>query len=42
MKEKLKSFYVKRTQHDYPLSFKLAVVREVETGSLGVRAAMRQ
>ena len=42
MKEKLKSFYVKRSQRDYPLSFKLAVVREVETGPLGVRAAMRQ
>jgi transposase-like protein len=42
MKEKLKSFYVKRSQRDYPLSFKLAVVREVETGSLGVRGAMRQ
>ena len=42
MKEKLKSFYVKRSQRDYPLSFKLAVVREVETGSLGVRAAMRK
>lgn len=42
MKEELKSFYVKHSQRDYPLSFKLAVVREVETGSLGVRSAMRK
>ena len=42
MKEKLKSFYVKRTKCDYPSSFKLAVVREVETRFLGVKAAMRK
>jgi transposase len=42
MKEELKSFYVKHSQRDYPLSFKLAVVREVETGSLGVKSAMRK
>ena len=42
MKEKFTSLYIKRTQQDYPLSFKLAVVREVESGALGNRAAMRK
>ena len=42
MKEKLKSFYVKRTQRDYPLSFKLAVVEEIDSGSIGTRGAMRK
>ena len=32
MEEKSKSLYIKRTQRDYPMSFKLAVVREVESG----------
>ena len=30
----MKSNYVKRTQKDYPLSFKLEVVREIEQGEL--------
>ena len=34
--------YVKRSQKDYSLSFKLAVVQEVESGSIGNRAAMRK
>lgn len=34
--------YLKRTQKDYSLSFKLSVVREVESGSIGNRAAMRK
>lgn len=34
--------YVKRSQKDYSLSFKLAVVREVESDSIGNRAAMRK
>lgn len=34
MEEKIKSLYIKRTQRDYPLSFKLAVVREVESGAI--------
>ena len=42
MEEKFKHLYVKRTQKDYPLSFKLAVVREVESGAIGNRAAMRK
>lgn len=29
--EKIKNQYVKRTQKDYPLAFKLAVVKEYET-----------
>ncbi len=41
MKE-LKPEYLKRTQQDYSLSFKLAVVREVESGEIGNRAAMRK
>ena len=34
--------YEKRSQKDYSLSFKLAVVREVESGAIGNRAAMRK
>lgn len=34
--------YVKRSQKDYSVSFKLAVVKEVESGSIGNRAAMRK
>ena len=33
MVEKSKDLYIKRTLRDYPLSFKLAVVREVESGT---------
>ena len=42
MEDKVKSLYIKRTQKDYSLSFKLNVVREVESGSIGVRAAARK
>lgn len=42
MEEDYKSQYHKRTQRDYPMSFKLSVVREVESGSIGVKAAMRK
>lgn len=38
--EEFKNQYVKRIQKDYSLSFKLAVVREVESGAIGNRAAM--
>jgi len=34
--------YLKRSQKDYSLSFKLAVVREVESGAIGTRAALRK
>jgi len=40
--ESFKNQYVKRSQKDYSLSFKLAVVKEVESGSIGNRAAMRK
>ena len=42
MEENVKSLYVKRTQRDYPLSFKLAVVREVESGAITNNGAMRK
>lgn len=42
MEEKLKSLYIKRTQRDYSLSFKLRVVREVDSGAIGVKAAARK
>lgn len=41
MKE-INSQFVKRSQKDYSLSFKLAVVREVESGEIGNRSAMRK
>lgn len=34
--------YVKRTQKDYSYAFKLSVVREVENGELGIKAAARK
>ena len=40
MEEKSKCLYVKRTQRDYPMSFKLSVVREIEQGELSARGAM--
>ncbi|OCA79638.1 transposase [Chryseobacterium contaminans] len=40
--EPFKNQYIKRSQKDYSLSFKLAVVKEVESGSIGNRAAMRK
>jgi transposase-like protein len=42
MEEDYKSLYYKRTQRDYSMSFKLSVVREVENGFIGVKAAMRK
>ncbi len=34
--------YIKRTQRDYTMSFKLSVVKEVESGQLSVTAAQRK
>jgi len=34
--------YVKRTQKDYTLSFKLQVVKEIESGQLGSTEAQRK
>ena len=42
MKEETRTEYVKRTQKDYSLSFKLGVVSEVESGELGIKAAARK
>jgi len=37
-----KSVYVKRSQRDYSMSFKLEVVREVESGELSTTGACRK
>ena len=42
MKEKEDYEYVKRTQKDYTMAFKLAVVQEVESGEIGIKAAARK
>jgi transposase-like protein len=39
MKEEIEHEYVKRTQKDYSLAFKLSVVEEVESGQLGTYQA---
>lgn len=39
MKKKSDSQYVKRTQRDYSYSFKIQVVKEVESGGIGIKAA---
>jgi len=42
MKENIENEYVKRTQRDYSYAFKLAVIGEVESGSIGIKAAQRK
>lgn len=42
MKETVNSGYVKRTQKDYSLSFKLQVVSEVESEELSIKGALRK
>jgi len=42
MREDQEIKYVKRTQRDYSLAFKLSVVEEVERGELGIKAAARK
>ena len=42
MQENPESKYVKRTQKDYSMSFKLEVVKEVERGELSVGGAARK
>jgi len=42
MKKKLESSYLKRTQKNYPQSFKLQIVSEYENGELGVTALARK
>lgn len=34
--------FVKRTQKDYTLSFKLSVIKEVDSGSISIQGAMRK
>ena len=42
MQENPETKYVKRTQKDYSMSFKLEVVKEVERGELSIGAAARK
>ncbi|MEZ5006909.1 MAG: hypothetical protein R2728_17020 [Chitinophagales bacterium] len=42
MKDNQKTPYVKRTQRDYSMSFKLQVVYEIERGELSTHAAKRK
>ena len=42
MKEKRDSQYVKRSQKDYSLSFKLSVVREIESGEISLKGAQKK
>jgi len=42
MNEKSKNEYVRRSQKDYSMSFKLRVVQEIESGELSIRAARRK
>ena len=42
MKETNEDQYVKRTQKDYSHAFKLSVVKEVESGQLGIKAIARK
>lgn len=42
MEGKSKSLYIRRSQRDYPLSLKLAVVKELESGSISYNCAMRK
>ena len=42
MKEKSKNEYVRRSQKDYSMSFKLRVVQEIESGELSIYAARRK
>ena len=42
MEENSKNEYVRRTQKDYSMSFKMRVVQEIELGELSTRAATRK
>ena len=42
MEEKDGIQYVKRTQNDYSMSFKLQVVQEIELGELGIKGSLRK
>jgi len=40
--EKFKNHYVKRSQKDYSMSFKLSMVSEIEHGEISVTGAQRK
>jgi transposase len=42
MKEKSKNEYVRRSQRNYSMSFKLQIVKEIESGELTIYAARRK
>jgi transposase-like protein len=42
MKRERKSLILKRTPKDYSMSFKLSVVQEIESGTIGINAAQRK
>lgn len=42
MEEKSINLHIERTQRDYPMSFKLAVVREVESSAITNNGAIRK
>ena len=42
MEDEINGLYIKRSQKDYSMSFKLSVVREVESGAIGYNSAMRK
>ena len=42
MEEKSENKYVRRTQKDYSMSFKLQVVNEIERGESSIRGAARK
>lgn len=42
MEEVIRKEYVKRTQKDYSMSFKLRVVQEVEEGELSIKGSLRK
>lgn len=42
MEESKENEHVKRTQRDYSYAFKIAVIREIETGGMGIKAVARK
>lgn len=42
MDKKINNEYVKRTQRDYTMSFKLQVVQEIEQSGVGIKATARK
>jgi transposase len=42
MDEELKNQYVRRTQKDYNMSFKLSVVQEIERGDISITSATKK